>query len=642
METKRNNSLKRAAAGVLSVLTVAAYSLPANAGILIAHGADDPDVGSCTVEFNDSNASFKFSSSSVINGSYKTNSRGNEFNGKTAVGLWNVTVPEGKTMYINYFVSSDQTYDTLSIGIDNVPDDGNDDYEWYVASQGDGSDGIVELTEGTYRVKAEYSKDEEFSYGLDTAYIKFFEEGKNALPSLLTVEGIAEDDFVVANGGEATLTKPLSDNDNPMFTYWFKKNEVLQNECTIYSNCRLKFFDKYNEVPCSEKAELIVDGKNVKYSGKTYAFKYTLKLKDSSIGRAINITGENINENNFSELLMGSGFFERFHTYDGNLPTADDFKFTIDENIDNERKELISGILNSPDTTKEFIPDDENADVNAGNDITGKLKITNSTLEAPIEIVTSCTITKRKVAVTPKPNQSKIYYEENPQEIEYTIETENDNTGVLAADINNNFQFYLTPSCQHDSDAGEYAYYIYENNSDPNYNFDIAEDSPLFVVKPRDISDVEIRMDKNQFIYDGEFHTPVVNEIFDNTTERSLSNNDYEFGGDVKRRSKGNYTLQINGQNNYTGLTTADWSIVNGKGYIDVLESSKVYDGKPITNMFEVNTDGFEENEKYIIKYFDDNKLKLNKLMEIEMLLPMKIRKIFRRSKIYDELTFRQ
>ena len=49
-----------------------------------------------------------------------------------------------------------------------------------------------------------------------------------------------------------------------------------------------------------------------------------------------------------------------------------------------------------------------------------------------------------------------------------------------------------------------------------------------------------------------------------------------------------------------------------------------------------------EDNKNNILKYFDDNKLKLNKLMEIEKLLPMKIRKIYRRSKIYDELTFRQ
>lgn len=49
-----------------------------------------------------------------------------------------------------------------------------------------------------------------------------------------------------------------------------------------------------------------------------------------------------------------------------------------------------------------------------------------------------------------------------------------------------------------------------------------------------------------------------------------------------------------------------------------------------------------EYNKNNILKFFDDNKLKLNKLMEIEKQLPMKIRKIFRRSKIYDELTFRQ
>lgn len=49
-----------------------------------------------------------------------------------------------------------------------------------------------------------------------------------------------------------------------------------------------------------------------------------------------------------------------------------------------------------------------------------------------------------------------------------------------------------------------------------------------------------------------------------------------------------------------------------------------------------------EDNKNNIINFFDNNKLDYNKLIEIEKLLPMKIRKIFRRSKIYDELTFRQ
>ena len=49
-----------------------------------------------------------------------------------------------------------------------------------------------------------------------------------------------------------------------------------------------------------------------------------------------------------------------------------------------------------------------------------------------------------------------------------------------------------------------------------------------------------------------------------------------------------------------------------------------------------------EENKNNIINFFDNNKLDYNKLIEIEKLLPMKIRKIFRRTKVYDELTFRQ
>lgn len=49
-----------------------------------------------------------------------------------------------------------------------------------------------------------------------------------------------------------------------------------------------------------------------------------------------------------------------------------------------------------------------------------------------------------------------------------------------------------------------------------------------------------------------------------------------------------------------------------------------------------------EENKNNIINFFDNNKLDYNKLIEIEKLLPMKIRRIFRRTKVYDELAFRQ
>ena len=49
-----------------------------------------------------------------------------------------------------------------------------------------------------------------------------------------------------------------------------------------------------------------------------------------------------------------------------------------------------------------------------------------------------------------------------------------------------------------------------------------------------------------------------------------------------------------------------------------------------------------EENKNNIIKFYDDNKLNYKKLIQVEKLLPMKIRKVFRRSKVYDELTFRQ
>ena len=49
-----------------------------------------------------------------------------------------------------------------------------------------------------------------------------------------------------------------------------------------------------------------------------------------------------------------------------------------------------------------------------------------------------------------------------------------------------------------------------------------------------------------------------------------------------------------------------------------------------------------ENNKDIIIKFFNNNKLDYDKLIKIEQLLPMKIRKMFRRTKVYDVITFRR
>ena len=49
-----------------------------------------------------------------------------------------------------------------------------------------------------------------------------------------------------------------------------------------------------------------------------------------------------------------------------------------------------------------------------------------------------------------------------------------------------------------------------------------------------------------------------------------------------------------------------------------------------------------ESNIDNIIKFFNDNKLDCEKIINIEKLLPMKIRKAFRRTNVYDVITFRR
>ena len=639
MEKKRDHSFKRAAAGALAVLTVAAYSLPANivaqaAGELMAvneieiaddgyinngdgtHSpvnggdAEQHTLGDIIVEAVDANTQYTFNQSTSsdlkLKGSWKANNM--EKTSSTAAREWNVTVPNGSTLLVYYMVSSQTDKDTLTI---SAKKDNENEYTVYLNKAGNGADGILELSAGTYSLKAEYTKDTSYinqrdsARGIDTAYIRFVKKcvkcdyHEDTLHSLLTIDGILNSENKLANdfafvGASATASTAYDVNG----TYWF------DGECTIYSNYPLAFGNENyaNGVRTSaDDATLRLAKKDIVINDKEYKFQYILRLKNPAIARnVVLVKGAEISDN----LLNISAS----HIYDGNKPVLSELTLAAAEGLDDENNAKITSVLASADTEKEISWYDD--EVNAGNTIFGKLSLYNAEMDYEYAQDFECAITKRDAYVTPAGNQSKVYGEE-AEDIEYSIEAENGNRGVIAADINEDFDIEFGLSNEEGniefdqfSNAGTYSYVLTNGGDFQNYNFTIAADSPVYTVLPKDITELNINLDGKEFIYDREFHTPAIiaSDAVGNTFEMDR---DYQLGGDARRRAVGDYTIQIWGKGNYTGFVSKDWSISKEKGYIEIIKSSKIYDGTDITDMFEINTADFDADDNYSIKYFD-------------------------------------
>ncbi|MCR4794285.1 MAG: hypothetical protein K5898_03775, partial [Ruminococcus sp.] len=537
---------------------------------------------------------------------------------------WNVTVPEGQKLYIYYLISSESGCDYLDIY----------DYNDLILSGASGeTEGFVELSAGEHSITAEYKKDGSDAYGMDSAYIRFVPEctecGANdsTMKSLLTFDyGIYTDIAVAGTGTSKVQSSAYGVNS----MYW------CQDTATIYSNVKL-YADE-------ERASLEEEEGLFTYGGNQYFFKYTLTVNDPSVGKNIVIWNNGIDEDysSFVDIDNDNWRYDEeysmyFTTYDGKIPEISEFTITPVSSIDNEDEiARIQAILDSPDTVKKLIWNSPG--VYCGAPCEGMVVIYNPEIGVKAKHV-EVNFEKRKVTVTPAAGQSKVYGEDELPEIECDIEQENGDRGILAVDIDKNFtpKFYAWDSDRQisasysDANVGEY-YYEIDNDFDDdgddlenvsaNYEFELPENCPTFAVVPKDISGYTLNIGYNRWdVYDqvggywvrdpevpyrSDFYD-VVNDggvvFLENGKKVNLEEEYIEYGGDVKKHSVGDYTLHVWGKGNYTGHISANWSIVRESGDIIQYNGSKTYDGKDISDMFEI----YDPNNEYEVRYSNDN-----------------------------------
>ena len=607
MKKTRNNSLKRVAAGALSVLTVAAYSLPANVGgllasrpELIASAADhEHTFFEPSVTPVDAEGQYTFNLSENVGGAWKSNNVGPYMDDTDATRTWNVVVPEGETMMLFYLVTSEEGFDRLMVYDNNAKKldvSGNDT-------------GYIELSEGTHVITATYHKDGGVTRGMDTSYVKFVplcsECGKPeaTISSILTFDHDIYADFAIKG---ATKVRSTVYQYNSM--YW------CEDTFTIYSNIKLSIDDNQADYELNEGS--------FTYSNKEWSYKYDVSIKEPEYGKNLFIRKAGMPDD-YNYLDMQ---YDEWRTYDGKVPDISEFTLSPSVDLSDEEAANVQAILDDPATIKKVVWDSDSVDQGWHE---GYVMIYNAACGLKVRRF-EIAIEGREVIITPKAGQTKEYGADELPEIEFDFEAENGDRGLLATDDISSFDLDFGAynddrysASDRYADVGEYNYELYYYGENSNYSFMLAEDSPTFTVIKRDISNLTLNIGRTtEYNEQGGYYMRDPNmsyssDEFTNITDYidfiqdgkivDIPRDSLEYGGDVRKHAAGNYKLQVWGTGNYTGSLTADWAIKKDKGFIEQYRSSKVYDGKTIEDMFDVNTDDFGPDDNYTIKYFNDS-----------------------------------
>ena len=621
---KKNNTFKRVVAGALSVLTVAAYTLPANVGgvltasnVLVASAAAD-----CTVEVAEQGEDYTFEYDGTF---WKNNNQLKDSSEATI--KWSVNVPAGKTLNMSCYVSSESHYDNLYVTIKNLSGEIAEEETRSFNTYDDIEGGTIRLEAGQYEISAIYSKDSGTARNLDSALISF-DEG-DTFKKWVLLKGVSLDDiFVEGNVESAEYDTYYNENNNGTEkVYW-----LTGNNYTVHSLSPLYF----EGVDYSEQLG------THQVNGKTY--NYTYSITDVSELENISIYNSGVSGTDLYGALSCAPVKDEF-IYDGEKLDVNDFTITLNtDNLNDEQKAMFNALRQSNDVQK-WIVFDENDDGKSASyywvDDEGKKHFDGGksgyyVMYSPqyadqlfektgYDCITirfnNVHIIRRDAYITPVPGQTKEYTEEVP-EIQYTVEQANGDRGVIATDINQNFSSSIRVGEKRTdvdyvdyydinkySSVGSYSYYL-KNSSDNdnvgNYNFVLDENADDFKIVPKDIAKVNFYADDADRLYTGDIMEPSF-YLRDEELDRQLSSKeDFEIGGDYRKSSVGNYTIQAKGIGNYTGVVSAEWSIYKEDGYIEILEDSKVYDGKDITDMFELNDPDNEYEIRYRKRYTGD------------------------------------
>ncbi|MBR4626517.1 MAG: hypothetical protein IKO47_02210, partial [Ruminococcus sp.] len=275
---------------------------------------------------------------------------------------------------------------------------------------------------------------------------------------------------------------------------------------------------------------------------------------------------------------------------------------------------------------------DTATDLTSAGDHTAKITITSKNYN-DIELEVPVTINKRSVTLTPAEGQKYTFGDDDVPEITYEVEEQNDTdkTGFIASDLAENqtaAEFFgnvvmigkeidttniLNAGTDDDfdyddfNDAGTYGYYAEEAD---NYELIIA-DGAFFTVDPKNIAsnDIEVTLTYTEFNYDATTHITDVESVMFGETEL-VKDVDFTVGGTLRKVYPGDFTVQVSGQGNYTGIAYSGWKInaIDGEASINKINGGvKTYDGTDVSDMFEVDLGDIPAAKATITYTYYDN-----------------------------------
>ena len=516
---------------------------------------------------------------------------------------WNVTVPSGKNTYLQFILSSEGRCDNLTIMVDGR-------VKYTTSAKGTG--GLVRIPAGKHTVTAVYAKDESVAEGYDSAYLRFadscdkcgFADSKNIIFFDNSIY-----DYAV-EGGERNTDKLLGGESKT--GYWTGR------KFTVYSNTLMTVVDAatYRNRPdgLTVKREFDKDSKFT-YNNRGYKYKMEIDIAPEVCG----IYDIEVDDTRM-ELVPKKDFY-----YDSKIELSDfDVKLSdcYDDYYQSQFKEAYE---NQNPKTFFWI---ENGDTNPRTvdlrlqiyrflgDKQSMLRTIGVTWVGDKEEVygiADIIIKEREVDVTPQVHD--IEYGQASYPITYTLEAMNGDRGVVEKDM----PIYAT--------AFEECNLIYVNENgteftgskpEPGvyiprwrgssymgtYHFNIAEDAAeINVTKP--LSGCKLTVAKDSTDYDGErWYRPSVS-LYDSELKKELvEGRDFETVLEGEDNPEGGMTLHINGIGAYRGSLEQNWDFSKKPGYMNILNSTKTFDGKDISDMFEVY-----EPDKCVIKYYSGDKL---------------------------------
>ena len=271
-------------------------------------------------------------------GLWRNNNQGTLNN--TAYAEWEVVVPEGHTVNINYWVSCEENIDYLNMRVDNSE---------YVKDASNKDSGVISLNAGTHKVSAEYVHEKDPSgtvaqnsdYFLDSVYIQFTNHCEKCdytdSKVFMQIDGFRDSEsnkFAIQNGNLIPRTMTFA---NLGYQFW------CQRTFSFYSKDRLEF-ENFND-----SYTYVENVGNFTYQKNNYSFRYDFTVPHPEMGVFISAYRGYYD---YDENPLFTARAKRGTPTNSQKLTTDDFIVTLNPNLSDEDAAKVKAIIDSPETAK--------------------------------------------------------------------------------------------------------------------------------------------------------------------------------------------------------------------------------------------------------------------------------------------------